>query len=177
MTHTPGPWSVETAVVVGPEGETICEAGQYTPREQWVEDARLIAAAPTLIAACEAVLATRARTADVLHWELAAVLEDLQVAVARSRDPDPLAPLRAAGVIGPQTCECGHPHAEHDADVNGCYCRVEGCDCGCHAAEAARRRVDLAEVTRPSGSRLSQAARVVRSLEPGDETKDGGSEK
>ena len=95
-------------------------------------------------------------------------LVDRFLASRRAVDPapDPLAPLRAAGVLDPQTCECGHPHAEHDADVNGCYCRVEGCDCGCHAAEAARRRADLAEVTRPSGSRLSQAARdmAVRRL-------------
>lgn len=57
--HTPGPWTVADVceVVVCATGRTLCDvySSPATGDEQADNDARLIAAAPDLLAACEAL--------------------------------------------------------------------------------------------------------------------------
>lgn len=60
--HTPGPWAVSDVgeVVVCATGRTLCDV-YSSPADDDAQadaDARLIAAAPDLLAACEAVAAT-----------------------------------------------------------------------------------------------------------------------
>lgn len=57
--HTPGPWSVypPTKCVIGPEPERILVAEASHHRPEADANARLIAAAPDLLAACERLLA------------------------------------------------------------------------------------------------------------------------
>jgi hypothetical protein len=65
--HTPGPWAVSDVgeVVVCATGRTLCDvySSPTTGEEQADVDARLIAAAPDLLAACE-MLAEAQRRAD-----------------------------------------------------------------------------------------------------------------
>jgi hypothetical protein len=60
MAHTPGPWRDNRGGVEGPRGEPVC-AGLFnntngTTLEACHANMRLIAAAPDLLAACEAAL-------------------------------------------------------------------------------------------------------------------------
>lgn len=68
MTHTPGPWAVSicdkelwdtdtTTDIESAHGEHIATMGAAHDYATWEADARLIAAAPDLLAACEAALA------------------------------------------------------------------------------------------------------------------------
>jgi hypothetical protein len=59
MKHTPGPWerSAGTEILAdGPEGELISIALMNVRVSNWEANARLIAAAPDLLAACKAEL-------------------------------------------------------------------------------------------------------------------------
>ena len=61
--HTPGPWHVgglqgtgRAAIVYSPDGYSICDCKSYHGKREWSEmeaNARLIAAAPDLLAALE----------------------------------------------------------------------------------------------------------------------------
>lgn len=56
--HTPGPWAQNGNLIEGPDGETVAYVTAYntmTPRQK--ANARLIAAAPELLAALENVMA------------------------------------------------------------------------------------------------------------------------
>ena len=68
MTHTPGPWTIDVdhvegyIVFLGANGESVCAMAwstdaDYEPTETDKADARLIAAAPSLLAALEEALA------------------------------------------------------------------------------------------------------------------------
>jgi hypothetical protein len=77
MSHTPGPWWVDETKTIGACGvyadvvdsqgdsegcDVICSLlayGKHVSREQRDANARLIAAAPDLLAACEALLASK----------------------------------------------------------------------------------------------------------------------
>jgi hypothetical protein len=59
MTHTPGPWYVNDRCIeaAGPEGpRDVTVAVVHAPEDQRDANARLIAAAPELLAACEELL-------------------------------------------------------------------------------------------------------------------------
>lgn len=51
--HTAGPWRPEKAGVYDANGQCVCRRHPEAERE-WTANARLIAAAPALLAACEA---------------------------------------------------------------------------------------------------------------------------
>lgn len=56
--HTPGPWARSTLgfqVLTGDGRHSICEARDRRGQEEQVANAQLIAAAPDLLEACEAV--------------------------------------------------------------------------------------------------------------------------
>lgn len=63
-THTPGPWTLAEATatipIKGANGKTVASV-RYGPTD--LDDARLIAAAPELLAACEAWIDWRERLA------------------------------------------------------------------------------------------------------------------
>jgi hypothetical protein len=59
MTHTPGPWEIHhygdnEGDIHGSNGTLVCmmREGDTAPDQDWSADARLIAAAPDLLAAC-----------------------------------------------------------------------------------------------------------------------------
>lgn len=54
--HTPGPWKAEYDLVEGPDGAYVAKAIIGVPREEYLANARLIAAAPDLLEALENVL-------------------------------------------------------------------------------------------------------------------------
>ena len=66
ITHTPGPWGLQgdqtqqAHYVAGADGNPICDmhkpAGFYRAPQETEANANLIAAAPALLAACEAML-------------------------------------------------------------------------------------------------------------------------
>ena len=62
-THTPGPWTVEPEthvtlrVVAGDDGDCVCTLFAGTPADTRRADAHLLAAAPDLLAALEALVA------------------------------------------------------------------------------------------------------------------------
>jgi hypothetical protein len=63
MGHTHGPWEIHhygdnEGDIHGSDGTLVCmmRAGDTAPAEDWESDARLIAAAPELLAACEELL-------------------------------------------------------------------------------------------------------------------------
>lgn len=108
--HTPGPWEWYWRVE---EGEascgvfwekhpghvySVCRAPRYQTKEQWKEDASLIAAAPDLFAVAEraetiarsiGLLAVTGRLANLLPAEAIADLEalhrDAEAAIAKAR--------------------------------------------------------------------------------------------
>jgi len=57
--HTPGPWRADRGSVIGPDGLSIASTGNSSraryPAERGA-NARLMAAAPSLLVACEAAL-------------------------------------------------------------------------------------------------------------------------
>lgn len=64
MSHTPGPWNVidgavfiANAVIV----QHAAEFGEHVPTEERDANARLIAAAPELLEACQSIIAERHR--------------------------------------------------------------------------------------------------------------------
>ena len=76
MKHTPGPWRVReervyTRVVTEQGGEWIANLG--TNDEKHLANARLIAAAPELLEACEAVLDVEQMWYDVKPMLIAAI--------------------------------------------------------------------------------------------------------
>lgn len=102
--HTPGPWHVfeplskfGTAASVGawlPDGKSrnlICEAIDQTDdpydHETGLANARLIASAPSLLAACEAALDFLNRMQDELkhRGEALAQRDNLRAAIAKAR--------------------------------------------------------------------------------------------
>jgi len=88
--HTPGPWRVDTGQMAGcgptsrylyvsANGTTVCAFNTDHPRPKHYADARLIAAAPELLAACQRVQRAIywAETADRLSQdEIDAILVD-----------------------------------------------------------------------------------------------------
>jgi len=81
---TAGPWRVgelEHSIVLGPKGEAVCScfffAERGAPQGETAANARLIAAAPDLLAACERLLAAFAPPSklsdDLIRDEMAAV--------------------------------------------------------------------------------------------------------
>ena len=83
--HTPGPWAVADVgeVVVCATGRTLCDvySSPTTGDEQADADARLIAAAPELLAACEAVAATTwsRNTATIIGEQVRAAIAKAKV--------------------------------------------------------------------------------------------------
>lgn len=93
--HTPGPWRVGDAgfTVFGPKREapspvriaTMPGIGTPIPTDAVRANARLIAAAPDLLAACEDAAESLARLPDVDGAWRATCLAQLRAAIARAR--------------------------------------------------------------------------------------------
>jgi hypothetical protein len=87
QTHTPGPWRSEGQYVIGEGNQLIAVAGRSTEPEIRIAheaNARLIAAAPDLLAACE-LMESVYRQNVVNPGEPSSVLEALQAAIAKAR--------------------------------------------------------------------------------------------
>lgn len=99
--HTPGPWEIEHGhhecvntstlpwAMTGPGGREVCQS----PNGVDVDDeddanACLIAAAPDLLAACEAMLEWVARETDDRDWPHP-VLDQARAAIAKARGEQP----------------------------------------------------------------------------------------
>lgn len=100
--HTPGPWNVERsspgdtsncakagcrAAVRGQVGPDICWVKVYDDEvsRNWEANARLIAAAPDLLAALETILNQRADGAKVSREEWQAATEAARAALAKAK--------------------------------------------------------------------------------------------
>jgi len=59
MTHTPGPWRVERGAIVNEAGDVLASVPYTLGDDSDRANARIMAAAPELLAACEDVLAGR----------------------------------------------------------------------------------------------------------------------
>ena len=74
MNHTPGPWHCNGQTVYGPltEGDRdyICTCGDVV-HDEHAANARLIAAAPELLAALRGIMAHEARYVDSLSYSTA----------------------------------------------------------------------------------------------------------
>ena len=93
LKHTPGPWvatqneaAAWAITTAGPLVMFVCEVnGPYTPSmDRYEADARLIAAAPDLLAACELVL-KRWGCYDFVSVHDAAMVGDVRAAVERAK--------------------------------------------------------------------------------------------
>jgi hypothetical protein len=79
--HTPGPWVVDTDIwVVEDSAHNPGQVASISDRPERRANARLIAAAPDLLAACEAFLVCPPRDRHDLHLE-----EIIHAAVADAR--------------------------------------------------------------------------------------------
>jgi hypothetical protein len=97
--HTPGPWSVgyrfgsKVATSIwqnNPPGDPVASVTELQPPSERTANAHLIAAAPDLLAACEAALAhltDPASTVTVSRYK--ALTEQLRVAIARAYGEGP----------------------------------------------------------------------------------------
>jgi hypothetical protein len=91
--HTPGPWNVKYELNVdGPNRRGIALTNIYSTNgpdeldviEENKANAQLIAAAPDLLAACEALLAERPETAGFMAW-MNDREDQVRAAVAKAR--------------------------------------------------------------------------------------------
>jgi hypothetical protein len=87
-THTPGPWMlyVDHNTIDGAHGRRVCDTVER------IEDARLISAAPELLAACKATLALLDHTAigcDVQSATHGNVSDKLRAAIAKAEGTAP----------------------------------------------------------------------------------------
>jgi hypothetical protein len=88
--HTPGPWRVDIAdTVKGPNGERVADAWIHEAIEVSEANARLIAAAPDLLAACESLsdwleYTMGAQSSVTNRNELRAQVESARAAIARA---------------------------------------------------------------------------------------------
>ena len=71
--HTPGPWKVikdrRKKITVQSYNHNFCTIEGLIPRDEVMSNARLIAAAPDLLAACQAWLAEMNEKCIILGWE------------------------------------------------------------------------------------------------------------
>jgi hypothetical protein len=93
---TPGPWRLEHGLgfdntdmhsVKGANGDLVCDNEHYYPHGVSLEDARLIAASPDLLAACEAALyfhEEQQRDYGGLDPDLATQIERVKAAIAKA---------------------------------------------------------------------------------------------
>ena len=100
--HTPGPWRLhptDDTMVIGVNGrDEIAEMrGYYSTQPDVMEaNARLIAAAPDMLAVCEALLdiiynsqgvAGWHRNGDVATWDEFEAVAELEAAIAKAKPP------------------------------------------------------------------------------------------
>lgn len=96
MSHTPGPWKVSTGLIFS-DGFLVADpfVGEHEnhPPEHFPEyaaNARLIAAAPDLLAACEAALAAMQKNIAYAAYKdehaLANGIEVVRAAIARAKE-------------------------------------------------------------------------------------------
>ncbi len=86
--HTPGPWThgPESRDICGPDDESVASAATWRPESEEVANARLIAAAPELLAALETLLTAVDDAVDVeaqASWQGAAT--DAEIAIAKAK--------------------------------------------------------------------------------------------
>lgn len=91
--HTPGPWQwywrtedgvANCGVFHEPrEGMaySVCRAPQYQTKDQWESDARLIAAAPDLLDALQAIVYSAAANQAAVNYPL---IDDARAAIAKA---------------------------------------------------------------------------------------------
>lgn len=86
MAHTPGPWAVDeirSVQAITWCGEVcIADVGGNADEEEQLANARLIAAAPDLLAACEAMIAAE-KACDILAGDSA--ITAIRAAIARAK--------------------------------------------------------------------------------------------
>ena len=75
--HTPGPWQIKCGAIVGKSGVNVAGASIAPPYDEFAANARLIAAAPDLLAVCMEIL--EHGTDD---WD--ARMKTLRAAIARA---------------------------------------------------------------------------------------------
>ena len=82
MSHTPGPWKVlvENHHIYAKDSYPVASATSHRKSEERLANARLIAAAPDLLAACELML-----TVYGLKQEAPHAFETMRSAVAKAR--------------------------------------------------------------------------------------------
>ena len=70
VTHTPGPWTIQwpkfDAKIVSPDGRSLAVV-MFNARDEDEANARLLAAAPELLAALKAMRANLAATIDIVE--------------------------------------------------------------------------------------------------------------
>lgn len=107
MKHTPGPWKRNGRTVSGPPTpleRIVAECGQSTSREIDEANARLIAAAPEMLEALNALMATLPPVASMRQVYRPGVYKAMVLAMK--------AAAKAEGRGGPVEREILHPKAE-----------------------------------------------------------------
>ena len=84
MSHTPGPWDVDTSYLsIVAREMNICEIYDDCGPQQYIANARLIAAAPDLLEALEACLAF-IPCSTIRSWPPGFALKDKALALTRA---------------------------------------------------------------------------------------------
>jgi hypothetical protein len=88
--HTPGPWQVTARGRIAGDGHLLvmCDTGYVSPAEE-AANARLIAAAPDLLAACRAAEARYAAMWGVGGGKTGAERDQIRAAIAKATGQEP----------------------------------------------------------------------------------------